>query len=404
MMESRETEEDDGWEEVALRSNQSSREARLAEREAEYAAEMERIQRVEAEEEARALAERTKAWERTNHVMDFTRRVLLDDITQAGNNNRLADMSDDDEEELTPRDASGRPMYLAQQQERDGASQQGSSGDSNSVPRINVERQGDGSFEDVASVDPPDPKKSQLLEDYSKSNNSQQLLLAMCFGLKSKDGSRSLGDFIDDPLYVNMANKSSFHPTVPMLKAEMKRRARVRGFTKFKKNSALKPECLDWLKNNPVVDVHDIAFLRQEEAKTYDSLRDMQEEKVREELEKRDRSNWTTIHPWLRLYHCMVSDKAKEALASHGRVLNKNELQNRNDEERPKDYYEVIRDVFNDESIVFISEALPALHVSFADPLMLKFSEMPGGELSTEDVKRKVTEAKARTLQVSKEV
>ncbi|KAL3935163.1 MAG: hypothetical protein SGARI_003087, partial [Bacillariaceae sp.] len=402
MMAAREEDEEDadGWAKIASNSHQNSREAREAAREAEREEEMRRIERLEAAEEARALAERTKAWERTNHVMDFTRRVLLDDITHAANETieeTLANMSD---EESTPTviDASGRPMYLAQQEA--GASQ-GSTEDADTRPQINVERQGDGSFEDECSVEPPDPEKSGLLQDYSKSNNSQQLLLAMSFGLKSKDGTRLLGDFVNDPLYVSMANKSSFHPTVPMLKAEMKRRARARGFTRFKKNSALKPECLQWLKANPVVNIHDIAFLRREEGKTYDSLRDMQEEREREEVEKRDRSNWTTIHPWLRLYHCMVSDDAKEALANLGKVLNKNELQNRNDEERPRDYYEVIRDEYNDEGNVIVSEAMPSLHVLFIEPITLRFSQMPGGELSTEDVKRKVTEAKARTLQVS---
>ena len=374
---------DDSWKALASSSHQRRREAR----EAEHEAEMQRLEILEAEEEKKALALREKAWERTNHVMDFTRRKLLNDIAAA---------SDDDEstgEEVeVPRDRNGREMFLAQREEDSPAPQE-------EDPQINLERRGDGSFEDGDSE--PDPEKSGLKEFYAKANNSQQLLIVMSYGLKTADGSRYLADFVDDPLYANMTNKSSFHPTVPILKAEMKRRARARGFTKFKKNSALKPECLEWLKANPVVNIDDIAFLRKEEGKTYEMLSDLQEEKQRDEQAKRDRSNWTTIQPWLRLYHCMVHDLAKIALASLGKVLNKNELQNRNDEERPHDYYEVVCELYNDESIIFVSNAMPSLHASFNDPLILRFFEMPGGKLSAEDVKRKVTESKARTLQVS---
>ena len=67
--------ESDGWDKVAATSHQRRREAREAEREAE----MRRLEILEEEEDRRALAEREKAWERTNHVMDFTRRTLLDD-------------------------------------------------------------------------------------------------------------------------------------------------------------------------------------------------------------------------------------------------------------------------------------------------------------------------------------
>jgi hypothetical protein len=47
----------------------------------------------------------------------------------------------------------------------------------------------------------------------------------------------------NDPLYKEYLDKSHY-PKVPMLEAEMKRRAEAMGLKKFRKNSILRPEAI----------------------------------------------------------------------------------------------------------------------------------------------------------------
>ena len=110
---------------------------------------------------------------------------------------------------------------------------------------------------------------------FKQNNNSMQLLLAMALGLRDSNG-RLMADTEEDELYKAHLTKS-FVPKVPQLKAEMKRRTEKKG-NKFRKNSALKPECYRWLKANPVEDPKDIAFLKCEERKVYATLMEMAQE------------------------------------------------------------------------------------------------------------------------------
>ena len=135
----------------------------------------------------------------------------------------------------------------------------------------------------------------------------------MALGLKDRNG-RRLADFEDDDLYKNMTGRSNFNPTVEILKMEMKRRADVKG-EKLKKNSAPKPQCIKWLKANPVDQEKDRAFLFKEEGKIYTMVSAAAAEEVQARLEKQSTANWTGANPWLRLYGAMSCDEAKEALS-----------------------------------------------------------------------------------------
>jgi hypothetical protein len=88
----------------------------------------------------------------------------------------------------------------------------------------------------------------------------------------------------------------------------MKRQANKRGSSKFRKNSALKPECIKWLKENPVTDAADVMFLKQEEGKLYSTLLKLKEESATHEKDKMQNLNWIGPNPWLQLYCCMVHD------------------------------------------------------------------------------------------------
>ncbi|CAB9524385.1 unknown protein [Seminavis robusta] len=236
---------------------------------------------------------------------------------------------------------------------------------------------------------------------YKMKDNSQAVLLSMAIGIKAgnAEGSRWLADFENDPIYKDLAQRSPFNPKVKELKEEMKRRSRVLKVT-CRMQSALKPACYEWLKKNPIVDRRDVAFLRKEEATTYALLNAQAEEMRTAARERLQNANWNCAPPFLRLYCAMIHDEAREALLADAAAWTREELDARNHEERPETYPEVVARLYNDESVVFTTEALPELHESYAEPITLKFSEMPGGELSAEEAKTRIGDARARVISI----
>ena len=357
----------DGWEDLAASTGAlAMREVTESVRARDRAIEDE----LEIEDEEEEMEDLAAAAARVARDDDRARRVMdLADVMRSPTGSVAAASSDEEEEDF-PRDSRGRRMLLNQ------ASQASDSED---------------------EVEIADPMKSECRKLYLEAGSSQQVLLAMSLGMEDPVSGRKLGDIIDDAVYANMANKAAFHATVPIFKAEMKRRAKALGVTKLKKNSALRPECIAWLRENPVVDIHDIAWIRKEEGRTYHDLLDLQEEKRRDDQDRLLRANWTTQEPWLRLYHCMVSDEAKLALVDLGRVLDRDELDARNSEDRPSTYWEIVTDMYNDESMVFVTHVLPSLHQSFASEITLRYSEMPGDRLGVSDTQKKIGDAKGKT-------
>lgn len=97
----------------------------------------------------------------------------------------------------------------------------------------------------------------------------------------------------------------------------------------------------------------------------------------------------------------MVHDKALEAMKTKDRVFERDELDARNSEDRPETYEATVAKLYNDPDIEFYTEAMPALHEFYEESLYLDFNIMPGGEISAEDVKKKIGDAHAKLMQVS---
>ena len=244
--------------------------------------------------------------------------------------------------------------------------------------------------------------KGECQRLYEESGNCMKLLFAMCLGIKDRDTDprRYIADIEDDKVYKLMVNKSSIIPTVDILKAEMKRRANLRGIKKFRKNSCPKSECIRWLKQNPLTNTSDIKFLRFEEKKIYDAVLAAALEGEKQKKEKLLTSNWTGPLPWLRLYCAMMCDDAMESLKDKDRCLARDELDARNSAERPETYVEVVTRIYNDQTEVFYTESLPGLHSNFSETLELKFEEMPGGKITVEDCKKKIADARVKLMTV----
>jgi len=218
--------------------------------------------------------------------------------------------------------------------------------------------------------------------------------------LKDSKG-RLLADVEDHWLYQNMANKSSVAPTVELMRKEMKRRAVKAGLTKFRKNSCSKQECIKWLKLNPVTDFKDICFLQREEFKICVVVLEAHKESQKLKEQKRLVANWTGNKPWLRLYCCVFADQAITALKCRDDKWSREMLDGRNLKDRPPTYWEVVAGLYNDDDLIFYTEALGDLHHCFKESIRLVLHKMPGGELSVEDCKKKISQAKTILTVVS---
>jgi hypothetical protein len=186
-----------------------------------------------------------------------------------------------------------------------------------------------------------------------------------------------------------------------MLKAEMKRRAQAMGLKKFRKNSVLRPEAIQWLGDNPERNEESAKFLIKTEAMLYETLKAMEEEAKSNEKEKLMNGNWNGPRPWLRLYLCICHDEACHVLINRDNCMDHEELDARNHEDRPLTFEEVVANLYNDEEYVPCTEALPSLHSMFAQPIPLKLSTLPGGNITSDVFNSKLTEARSKVLQVS---
>ena len=145
---------------------------------------------------------------------------------------------------------------------------------------------------------------------------------------------------------------------------------------------------------------HKAKFVIREEAKLYKTLLDIEEEAQIASQEKLSTSNWTGPTPWLRLYSCMFDDRAVISLKNSQQLKNREELDARNNEERPETFEEVVATLYNDPENVYYTELLPELHFVYADVMELDFTDMPGGKISAEDVKKKIAECRVKLIQV----
>ncbi|CAB9513659.1 unknown protein [Seminavis robusta] len=253
------------------------------------------------------------------------------------------------------------------------------------------------SDDDELGLDTP---KTGIEMLYIEENNAKFVLVAASQGLKQLDG-RVMADLENDPIYRDMPPglKSLYHPQIKHLKKEVERRSMLTK-QKVRMKSANKTSIMGWLKMNPDQDKYNVSWIRQEETKMYLELKAAKEESDAQEKEKLKNANWSVPAPFLRLACCLVHDKVKSALMMKDATLLRDELDARNNQERPKLWNELAAEVYNDNTVVFYTEALPELHMFFAEPIELKFEEMPGGAVTPEEVKTRWGDCRARLIAI----
>ena len=80
--------------------------------------------------------------------------------------------------------------------------------------------------------------------------------------------------------------------------------------------------------------------------------------------------------------------------------MDRDELDARRSDDRPETFKETVARLYNDADLHLETEALPDLHVSFNDPIVLSFDCMPGGAISAETIRARMSKARAKLLQV----
>ena len=145
----------------------------------------------------------------------------------------------------------------------------------------------------------------------------------------------------------------------------MIRRAGALTFKAPRKKNYSRPACLNWLQKTPIVNSDDIKFIT-DEVKNFSAALSNEEKEQNVLLgESKKKAFWTTINPHLRLWHCLTHDMSKVVFNKTQDVLNREELDGRNNYERPKTYWEVVSGLFNDVSFEPTSYLLSDLHHSF---------------------------------------
>ena len=165
-----------------------------------------------------------------------------------------------------------------------------------------------------------------------------------------------------------------------------------------------KKKLVEWLVLNPIVDDSDRKYLISQERVLYTACLSKIASSTMTATPSTNTQRapaWNGHLPYLRMYLCSIMDDVKSALAYGANSMARQELDARNSSNRPDTYEEVVARLYNDDEYVPSTESLPELHAEFADPIELPFNEMPGGSIDAEDVKKKVTEARAKVMQAS---
>lgn len=226
---------------------------------------------------------------------------------------------------------------------------------------------------------------------YNDNSNSKKILLSMAISIGS------FGDLSMEP-YKSAVNRKSFTPTADNLKDEISRRA---AFFKLDKKPRPKgwntARLIQWLVGNPITEVDDIEFITREVSDFESKLVAAANERSSEAELHRGVEAWLGAEPFLRLYHVMMDDKVREAYTNLNNVLNRAELDARNSEARPPDFYDLACNLFNDNQFNPETHVYPDLHEDFKSPIKLLFKDAPT-PATPQKIKEKIADIRARLV------
>jgi hypothetical protein len=233
---------------------------------------------------------------------------------------------------------------------------------------------------------------------------SQAVVIAMAQGLVRVCGEPYqvlyVFDMEKDEVVKNCPQKNLLLPARKHLVDECLRRSTKHKIKAIKKSSKTK-ELLSWMKLHAVNDRDDLAFIRRESMKIYDLLKEQADELAMVVTEKQAVKNWNTMEPWQRLYHCAAMDGARELDTMEGRGKKKDQIDARNMEVHPPSYYAKVAEYYNSDKLIATYQ-WPEVADAFAEMKLLDFNDMPGGRISPDEVKTRLSDTRAKLIVVSR--
>ena len=235
------------------------------------------------------------------------------------------------------------------------------------------------------------------------SDNSKPLVLIMAYGLTSLQGpSRCLGDLEVEP-YKSHKPRSKIDCSNKDMAEEVMRRAttmNIKDKGKPPKPKNWKTNKLrDWLLQCPRLDKNDIDFLRAQEFALFTALANAAAENTEQANKSKRQAAWNSNEPFLRLYLCACDDRARAALLTKDALMDRQQLDARNNEARPLTFEEEVAKLFNDKDFLPCTESLPDLSTTFSNPIPLPFESMPG-PITPDQVKSKLADARVRLMRI----
>ncbi|CAB9528478.1 hypothetical protein SEMRO_2235_G320200.1 [Seminavis robusta] len=210
-----------------------------------------------------------------------------------------------------------------------------------------------------------------------KQDQKKALMLCMCLGIMSEDGTRWLGDLTVEPYCKLSTSKlGKLSRTKPMMSAEVTRRAIERNVTKaFPRPKNWRNETLEkHLKVNPIVTQEDITFLRSQENALFHACENMIVESAQQEAAEAKQSayrwNDSDPRPFYRMYLAAEDDQVKAAMVEDGKCLSKAKLDGRNSEDVPITFFAALTDKWNSDWVAR-TPVLPNLHGDFEEEIVI---------------------------------
>lgn len=176
---------------------------------------------------------------------------------------------------------------------------------------------------------------------------------------------------LDKEPYCNITKKTTVKPKRNHYMQELRRRHP--SITGIKNKSV--PQLRELMKEkHPLLNQDEIEWVRQEEKR----VREIFERQHNEQNKLKEHAKGTGAArkmDRLRLIHSLVSDTCRPLYLQINDLPNRQELDARNSDVREPDFFDVVTEVFNDESIVYKSCVLPDLHEDFAQQFDITLSD-----------------------------
>jgi hypothetical protein len=175
--------------------------------------------------------------------------------------------------------------------------------------------------------------------------------------------------------------KLGLKPTLELYKKEVRRRDPK---AKVSRNI---PELAIVLRDElPLTDPADIEFVKEKVEYHKEKLSRLADEKAVKAKATGTRTTFRSLER-MRFVECMVLDRVKPLYLRAHEVMDRQELDGRNSDQAPADFYDAVTEEFNNESFIPMSRCLPHLHDRLSEATELPLEE---GVLMTREYAQKL--------------